>query len=616
MPPPLDTRAPRAPRPRHGYRPGVRTPCRPLGLLIPSLAMPLDRMRLDALDQTVMAAFRPAGPYPSVGLPDDPGQPEVALAGRALWLGAALIESVGLPVFEPGRVVAATRDSSGMQVWALVPMLDALTEQIPQQAIAHAREVLLRLVVSPGDLELARQQAEWVDASLFRRHDQRSLMSLTTINVLRAAFDRGIPARHIDQHTYQLGWGCRARWTNHSAVDADAAFGMLLSQDKHATASMLRRAGLPAAEHVLVASADEALAAASRLGWPVVVKPVDRDRGEGVVTGITTTTELLAAHAAARRLSERILVERQVPGVCHRLQVIHGRLQFVSKRLPKGVWGDGVRSVADLVAEATRLERKKPPWKRLKPFPTDDRARAALTAAGFTFDSVPPKGCFAPLRDIQSTAQGGVVEDFTDRVHPDNAAAACRAARLFRLDVAGVDMISVDITRSWRETGAIINEVNFSPFLGDLDRVLEAGRALVAGLVDGDGRIPVEVFVGGPAALDAARSRLAAAPPGHVLTSHAVTLDGGGHERPMAADGLFERCLALLMDRDVTGILIVVQTDEWLETGMPVDRFAALVVCPGAISRWDAPESPAGGERTAGLLAALRALTIQPHLAR
>ncbi|MEI6239374.1 MAG: acetate--CoA ligase family protein [Planctomycetia bacterium] len=611
MPPPAETAATRARHRCHGYRPGLRTPCRTLAILIPSPATPCDRARLDALDQTIMAVFQPTLAYPADRLPNDPAQPDLALAGRVLWLGSALIEALGLPVFEPGRVISITQTPSGTHVRALVPVLDGIAEQITQQAFAHARDAILPLLAAPADVELARRQGDWIDSSLFRRFDQRPITGVTTVGVLRAAFERDIPFRHVDNHTYQLGWGCRARWTSRSAVDTDAALGMLVSHDKQSTASVLRRAGLPAAEHVLANSPAEAVAAADRFGWPVVVKPVDRDRGEGVVAGIRTIDDLVAAYHAARQLSGRILVERHVPGVCHRLQVIGGRLQFVSKRLPKGVWGDGVHTVTDLVAEVSRLEQEKPPWKRLKPFPTDERARAALVAAGLAFESVPPAASFAPLRDIQSTAEGGVVDDFTDRVHPDNVAAACRAARLFRLDVAGIDMISVDITRSWRDTGAIINEVNFSPLLGETDRAREANRALIAGLVEGDGRIPVEVFVGGAAALEAARHRLATAPSGYALTSHAVTLDTGGAERPVAADGLFGRCLALLMDRDVTGLVAVVQTDEWLEMGMPVDRVTTLMACPGEIGHWQAPDRPVDGRRQAGLLAALRALTLR-----
>jgi len=595
----------------HGYRPGLRTPCRVIALEIPPSATPCDRTRLDALDQTMMATFQPRHAYPADRLPNDPAQPDLALAGRVLWLGATLTEALSLPLFEPGQIIAVSRGQAGTHVRALVPMLDGIDDRITEQTYAHARATLDQLWPAPADLELARGHADWLERSLLRRYDQRLIAGVTTTGVLRAAFERDIPIRHLDHHTYQIGWGCRARLTSRASVDTDSAIGMLLSHDKHTAATVLRRAGLPAAEHTLVDSPDAAVAAADHFGWPVVIKPVDRDRGEGVVAGIRTRDDLLAAYDAARRLSGRILVERHVAGVCHRLQVLGGRLQFVSKRLAKGVWGDGVHTVADLVAEVSRLEQDKPSWNRLKPFPADDQARAALAAAGLTLDSVPPVGTFAPLRDIQSTAQGGVVEDCTDRVHPDNVAAACRAARLFRLDVAGIDMISVDIARSWRETGAIINEVNYSPLLGETDRAREANRALVAGLVSGDGRIPVEVFVGGPVALDTARRRLASAPAGYVLTSHAVTLDAAGTERPMAVSGLFRRCLALLMDQSVTGIVAVVQTDEWLETGMPVDRFTALAACPGEISRWNAPGHPVDSRRMSGLLATLRAFTLR-----
>ena len=64
-------------------------------------------------------------------------------------------------------------------------------------------------------------------------------------------------------------------------------------------------------------------------------------------------------------------------------------------------------------------------------------------------------------------AAGGIDEEVTDRVNPENLRIALEATKLFRLEVAGVDIISPDIAKPWYENNAIINEFNFAPLLGE-----------------------------------------------------------------------------------------------------------------------------------------------------
>jgi cyanophycin synthetase len=58
---------------------------------------------------------------------------------------------------------------------------------------------------------------------------------------------------------------------------------------------------------------------------------------------------------------------------------------------------------------------------------------------------------------------GGTSIDRTDEIHPDNFAIASQAARIIGLDVAGIDFLTPDITRSVREVGGAICEVNAGP---------------------------------------------------------------------------------------------------------------------------------------------------------
>jgi len=101
-----------------------------------------------------------------------------------------------------------------------------------------------------------------------------------------------------------------------------------------------------------------------------------------------------------------VIVERQVPGVCHRFFVANHKVLYVIKRNPISVTGDGKSTVKALV-EAQLIEQSKtPPWDRSPIKPIDDLARKCFAKVGLTEDSIPEKGLAVPLRPIQSNEWG------------------------------------------------------------------------------------------------------------------------------------------------------------------------------------------------------------------
>ena len=503
---------------------------------------------------------------------------------RCLLLNSVLLQLANIPVFDAGYVQKIARKKTERALWKVelsVVCIENLPTAYVSTALEQAIKILFWCIDAPRTQENRDQlyrTLEKVTKPLLRKN---IVAGKSTIPVLRVAHRINIPFLHLGAGVYQLGWGVHSRKMDRSTTDSDSAIGSKLSNNKIWSAGLIRMAGLPAPEHDVVTSVNDAIQSARRIGWPVVVKPSDRERGEGITVGIRDDEQLTLAFDEASKLSKskQIIIEREVCGVCHRLFIFAGQLLYAVKRLPKSVRGNGQQTVGELIAEANRLEADSPPWLKSEPFPVDDLAVKAMNAAGFSLQSIPENGVWVPLRMIESTESGGHDEDFTELVHPDNLDIALRAAKLFGLEVVGVDIISPDIQLPWHQNGAIINEVNFAPLFGGAEISRSYIPTFFRRLLVADGRIPVEVFVGSSKAISVAKQRQQeqlASGTQCFLTSHQLTLDPSGHEMTFPFQALSKRCQALLLDRRVEAIILVIQTDELLHVAMPVDRINKL----------------------------------------
>ncbi|MEM1113207.1 MAG: AMP-binding protein [Pseudomonadota bacterium] len=524
------------------------------------------------------------------------------------WLNACMrlirvcFQSAYVPVFDLPHVVRCQLVDAGQRTWQVtftVPYLVGLPGEVVQLALDTANRILAwALRVQPDDnnrtILFNTVQQLFIDAM-----QGKFMTSPSPYWILEGAYRLGIPFRHVGTGTCQLGWGARAKLNFASATEDDSGIGVRLATSKSLSAKLLRAAGLPAASHHVVESVEKANEAAAQLGWPVVVKPDDCEHGDGVSLNIRDNAALADAFREAQKLSrsKQVIVEQQVKGRGDRLFVAGDALLYVAKRPPLELVGDGISTISELHQQALQTEEVRPPWRQTLWVPIDDLARECMGEEGFVETDVPAVGVRVPLRPFKADGKGwgGSNVDVSERVHPENVRVALEAARLFGLSVAGIDLITTDISRPWYENGAVINEVNSSPALGVSPMSRSYLPAVLKGYIPAAGRIPIEVFVGGDAALNAARSRweallgtgLAAS-----LTTAQSTSDPGGTLRPLPFDNLYRRVYALTMSRSVEAIVMVVQSDEFVHGGLPVewvdrleiiDREIDSFVNPGAL---------------------------------
>lgn len=548
-------------------------PRQPLSIHLTELPSPPDWPGLDAWLATWLGQPPPEWPG-AAGLANaaeanTPIDTAARLAWRVALAAQALLDASGIPMLAAGEVHQVQPDPQTAGGWHCelrVPVLAGVSAQLITQAHASA----LAYVQAAAQ---ARHGEAWqTDLNTHLTHTvlpallAHAVATPSTMALLRAAHAQGMAWQHEGQGVFQLGWGRHGVHLVGSRLDSDSALGIRVAGHKLLAAQWLRRAGLPASQHQMVSTLDHAAHAARLLGWPVVLKPVNRDRGEGVSVQVGDGVSLRAAFAHAVRYSPQVLVEKQAPGVCHRLLVVRGQVLYAVKRLPVAVQGDGASTARQLIAAAHAHWRGQPPWRRPPPLLEDAQAQASLQQAGLSLDATVPSGQWAPLRLIESTADGGRDEDVMACLHPDNVALAIRAAALFGLEMAGVDVISTDISVPWHANEAIVNEVNASPTLGASQMSLDAMPVLLARLVPGDGRITVEAVLDGPGAWAQAQARQQA----HIaqgracyLSTEATTWDAQGQEVVLTTRGLMARCQALLLDKAVGALVIVAPALEW-----------------------------------------------------
>src|SRR3954463_15125649 len=91
----------------------------------------------------------------------------------------------------------------------------------------------------------------------------------------------------------------------------------------------------------LVRSAEAAVSAAQRLGYPGVTKPLDGNHGRGVTIGLKAPSEVSWGFEQAREHGRTVIVEQHFTGADHRILVIGGEVVAVAERVPAHVVGDG-----------------------------------------------------------------------------------------------------------------------------------------------------------------------------------------------------------------------------------------------------------------------------------
>lgn len=286
--------------------------------------------------------------------------------------------------------------------------------------------------------------------------------------IVQEANRRGIPVLRLDSRRslVQLGHGKYQRRIWATVTSDTANIAVDIAGNKELTNRLLHEIGIPVPRSIIVRIADDAVKAASRLGYPVVMKPLDGNHGRGVFVNLADEEEVREFFPSAEEESRngQIMVETFLPGLDYRILVVNNEVVAVAERVPANVIGDGEHSIQELIGIANQDPRRGVGHEKiLTRILVDSQTMEVLERDNRTLDDVPPHGEFIQLKLTGNMSTGGTSIDRTDDIHVDNIEIARQAAMVIGLDIAGIDMITPDISHSIREYGGGICEVNAGP---------------------------------------------------------------------------------------------------------------------------------------------------------
>ena len=252
----------------------------------------------------------------------------------------------------------AVRETSGVLLAAI--------EYVHETVVQGALEIALRLLASDSRTP--------TDADVGRLRDLAYQQSLppSIATVADACKRRGVPAGLLSQEYGRYLWmghGSKQHRMLGSEPDTVSGVARMASTDKYLTKQLLELAGIPVPRGKLASSVDEAFAAADALGYPLAMKPYDSDLQTGVTLDIRSRDQIEPAYRHAGEHSAWVMIEQFAPGTEHRVVVVGDKISAVTQVEPPLVVGDGVSTIAQLVAEVNHDPRRK----------GDERNNAPLT---------------------------------------------------------------------------------------------------------------------------------------------------------------------------------------------------------------------------------------------
>ena len=374
------------------------------------------------------------------------------------WMGH-VIEHIALEIQSmAGMEVGFGRTRTYGEEGVYFVVFDYIEEKVGRYA-AEASVRIAQAIIDGVEYDL---QSDIQEMRVIR---EKEALGPSTSSLVMEAENRGIPWIRLNKYSLcQLGYGANQKRIQATVTSMTSSIGVEIACDKEDTKSLLEQYEVPVPRGEVIKSEAGLLETIDKLGFPIVIKPINGNHGRGITTNIKDMETALMAFAEAKKVSRSVIVERFITGFDYRILVVNNKLVAAAKRTPAHVVGDGQSTIQQLIDEVNKDPRRGYGHEKiLTQIEVDAITNKILDEKGLSLDSIIEKDRILYLKDTANLSTGGTAEDVTDIVHPYNVFMAERIAKIVGLDICGIDVMTTDITQPLPDTRGAVLEVNAAP---------------------------------------------------------------------------------------------------------------------------------------------------------
>jgi len=292
---------------------------------------------------------------------------------------------------------------------------------------------------------------------------EKRLLGFSTQSIVDEASERGIPCLRLDKYNLvQLGLGIHRKLIRATVTSNTSLIAVETTDNKYNTSQILLEAGIPVPKQKIADNFEEAKNFLNNYK-SVVIKPNIGYKGKAVSLDIINENMLEKAFNYCQLSDNEVIIQEQKLGLTFRVLVINHKFSAAVMVSSPYITGNGINTITELLHDLNSDSDRNKITGTLSQVELDEDSLNILNIHEFTPDTILAEGHTLRLKNTANTSLGGASYDVSDKVNDYNKFVCERISHILNLDVAGIDIISPDISLPIYENNGVVIDINAAP---------------------------------------------------------------------------------------------------------------------------------------------------------